>query len=216
MNIVCCAYRKWALDIINNVKQLTNHNFMIIKSPKELDYNKIKKFNPNYILFYGWSWYINKKYRNLCTNVVLHNAPLPKYRGGSPIQHQILNNEKISAVTLFIPDDGIDTGDILLQEEFSLEGNLYDIFNRITYVGIKLTLKLLRNEFKIKKQDDSESSYYKRRTPDMSELKLDDFKNKTSIELYNFIRMLQYPYPNAYYVCKDGKRLYFKGVEIDD
>lgn len=214
MRILFCAYRSWALDIYNEITKLP-HTFKLIKFPRELNYKDIITFNPDYILWYGWSWYIDKIYREMCVNIVLHNAPLPKYRGGTPIQHQIINNESKSAVTLFIPDDGIDTGNIIAQKEISLEGHLKEIFQRITNAGIELTIDILNNGFKGQSQNDNISSTYKRRTPEMSEITIDDFIHKDSIYLYNFIRMLEDPYPNAFYRCKDGKKLYFKLVEVE-
>ena len=50
-----------------------------------------------------------------CFNV--HASLLPMYRGASPINHVILAGEKKSGVTIMQMDAGIDTGDILLQEE---------------------------------------------------------------------------------------------------
>ena len=49
---------------------------------------------------------------------MLHPSPLPKYRGGSPIQNQIINGESKSAVTLFKINNKIDQGDIIYQKEF--------------------------------------------------------------------------------------------------
>ena len=66
---------------------------------------------------------------------MLHPSPLPKYRGGSPIQNQIINGEKNSAVTLFKMTRNLDDGDIYKQIPFSLKGSLDDIFNRIIKLG---------------------------------------------------------------------------------
>ncbi|MCL2415642.1 MAG: methionyl-tRNA formyltransferase [Defluviitaleaceae bacterium] len=50
-----------------------------------------------------------------CINV--HASLLPKYRGASPIQQTILNGDSTAGVTIMQMDIGMDTGDILLQEE---------------------------------------------------------------------------------------------------
>ena len=49
---------------------------------------------------------------------MLHPSPLPKFRGGSPIQNQIIRGEKISAVTIFKINKIIDGGDIYFQKNF--------------------------------------------------------------------------------------------------
>jgi len=48
----------------------------------------------------------------------------------------------------------------------------------------------------------------------MSEITLDDFSKLTSVGLYNKIRALGDPYPNAFFRTVDGKRILFKDVEI--
>jgi methionyl-tRNA formyltransferase len=123
--------------------------------------------------------------------------------------------KKKSAVTLFMVNEGIDTGKILAQEEFSLEGSLSQIFQRITVIGRKLLKDVLTQypDFKLYPQK-GRATYCKRKTPEESRLTTYDFSVKTAEELYNFIRALADPYPNAFIDCADGKRLYFKEVSL--
>ncbi|MCD4730068.1 MAG: hypothetical protein K8R74_05685 [Bacteroidales bacterium] len=215
MRVIFCAYREWALQIFKELDKLP-HNFLLIKSPEDLTFSKCKNFKPDLILFYGWSWIIGDKYLSLAPSVCLHPSPLPKYRGGSPIQNQIINGEKTSAVTLFYMSNKIDAGDIISQKEISFEGHLQDILDRIVDTGIQLTTELLNGNMNGIPQDESNASYFKRRQPHQSELKADDFKNKTAEELYNIMRALEDPYPNAFIRCKDGSKLLFKRVEISE
>ena len=56
-------------------------------------------------------------------------APSPLLNiGVAAIQNQIINGETKSKVTLFIMDDGMDTGAIIAQEDISFEGSLKNIF----------------------------------------------------------------------------------------
>ena len=48
----------------------------------------------------------------------------------------------------------------------------------------------------------------------MSEIKLEDFTNMTAKELYNKIRCLQNPYPNAFVSCKNNTILYLTGAKL--
>src|SRR5678809_654310 len=50
-------------------------------------------------------------------NLNLHASLLPKYRGAAPIQWAIARGESVSGVTTMRIDAGLDTGDILLQQE---------------------------------------------------------------------------------------------------
>ena len=59
-------------------------------------------------------------------------------------------------------------------------------------------------------------SYYKRRTPNESRVELKDFSNKSLEEMYNLIRSLTDPYPNAYIEDAKGNRLYIKGVSYEE
>ena len=90
MKVACVGYRKWSLRIYDFLKNNTNHDFLIIRSKEEYNGEQIKDFNPDIILFYGWSWIIKEEIINSFPCIMLHPSPLPKYRGGSPIQNQII------------------------------------------------------------------------------------------------------------------------------
>ncbi|MDI7259444.1 MAG: methionyl-tRNA formyltransferase [Thermodesulfobacteriota bacterium] len=53
--------------------------------------------------------------------VNLHASLLPKYRGAAPIAWAILKGEKVTGVTTILMDEGMDTGDILMQAEIPIE-----------------------------------------------------------------------------------------------
>ena len=138
------------------------------------------------------------------------------YRGGSPLQNQIINGETESGISLFKMDENIDKGPIIYQEKFSIEDvDLDEVFNSIIKYGKKginfILDKLIRNqEIPLEKQNEDDASYFKRRTEEMSEIKIEDFSEFSSKDLHNKIRCLQDPYPNAFIRCKDGSILYLK------
>ena len=147
---------------------------------------------------------------------MLHPAPLPKYRGGSPIQNQIIRGELQSKVSIFIMTDKLDAGDLIAQGDLSLAGSIKDIFDEITLVGTALTKELLDNPLRRIKQDESEATYFKRRTPEESEITPEELQSKPAQYLYNKIRMLQDPYPNAFIRTSDGKKLLLKLAAVDE
>ena len=102
----------------------------------------------------------------------------------------------------------LDQGDIYKQEPFSLEGSLDDIFERIIELGYKATIDIINNNYNLKKQNDSEATYYKRLLPSNSEITIDEIKYSSAEYLHNKIRMLNDPYPNAYLMTSDNKKLY--------
>ena len=105
----------------------------------------------------------------------------------------------------------VDDGPILWQKEFSLKGELEVIFQRITNLGIE-GINYVLNVDDIHKaavsQDNNKATFFKRRLPSQSEIKIIDFTQYTAEEMYNKIRALQGPYPNPYILCKDGTKLF--------
>lgn len=215
MRIACVGYRDWALKIYDEIVKHVNHTVLIIRSKEQYNEIAIKDFKPDIILYYGWSWIISKKMINNFKCIMLHPSPLPKYRGGSPIQNQIIRNVKESAVTLFLMDNGIDTGDIIAQEKVSFLGHLDEIFERISKIGTDLTLKIINEGYKLKKQNNSEATIFKRRKIEESLITIEEIKKFPGEYLYNKIRMLEDPYPNAYIETIDGKKLKIKKAELE-
>lgn len=206
MKIAYYGFRDWAIDIFKLTqdceKYLISHE----------DYECLHGIKPDLVFFIGWSNIIPSEIIHEYTCICLHPSPLPKYRGGSPIQHQIINGETESAVSLFIMDEGVDTGDILEQRFFSLEGSLDQIFGRIVKEGAIAINGIIHNyksnNTKASKQDQEKSTFYKRRKPHESEITLEEILSKEPEYLYNKIRALADPYPNAYVKCKNGKKLF--------
>jgi methionyl-tRNA formyltransferase len=220
--ILFCGYRPWAKKIYD--KLLKEHgkecSFNLVETPEGLE-KQLQEQDPSAILFIGWSWIVRKEVvdKHLC--ICLHPSPLPKYRGGSPLQHQIINGEKQSAVTLFRMNEYIDKGEIYFQEEFSLSGDLKDVFDRMVEVGtggvLNIADKIINSiDLNGVPQNHEEATYFKRRVPKMSEIKIEDFLNFTAEEVYNKIRALQDPYPNAFIVCRDGSKLFLHGASIEE
>ena len=213
-NILICGYRDWSFDLFCYVNTCVIDNCVYVDD-KDLLEEMVDEYEPKYIFFIGWSWIIKDDIVNNYKCICLHPSPLPKYRGGSPMQHQIINGEKTSAVTLFEMDEGSDTGDILYQKEFSLDGDLNDIYSRVTELGINGVIEIIENGYQNQiKQNEEEATFYKRRKPSMSEIKIDDISNFTASQLQDKVRALQDPYPNAFISCKDGTKLYIKKTEV--
>ena len=96
--------------------------------------------------------------------VNVHASLLPKYRGPAPIHWALIRGEEKTGITTMLMDMGMDTGDILMQSEVSIEpkdtaGTLQD---RLAEEGAKLlveTLHFLKKGTVIPRaQDDSQAS----------------------------------------------------------
>jgi methionyl-tRNA formyltransferase len=208
MNILFCAYRDWNISLFQKLsKKFTN--MTLLSNPKKLTTKFVTNLDPDYIFFPDWSWIVPQQIVEKFTCVCIHESNLPKFRGGSPIQNQIIRNIKKTKSTAFLMNNGIDTGDILLQKTLSLEGNISDIVDRITQNNYDLITKIIQGKF-IQKKQSGKSTVFKRRQPFESELKSLNHPNQY---IYNFIRMLQDPYPNAFLKI-DGHKIIFKSAKI--
>jgi methionyl-tRNA formyltransferase len=145
---------------------------------------------------------------------MLHPSDLPNFRGGSPIQNQIINGVKKSAVTIFKINNIIDGGPIFKKKKLFLTGGINKIFNQIEKIGTNLTIEIIRGKYKVRNQNLNNSIVFKRRSPKDSEITLKEIKDKTGEYLLNKIQMLEDPYPNAFIKTKDNKKLLIKVAQL--
>lgn len=136
----------------------------------------------------------------------LHASLLPQYRGAAPINWAIINGEKETGVTTFFLTHEIDTGKIILQERIAISptDNVGIIHDKLMLLGAKLVTQTVDKiiDGSVKAIDQEE--YYKNEYDLKFAPKIfkDTCKidfNKTSEEIYNFVRGLS-PYPAAW--CK--------------
>ncbi len=78
-----------------------------------------------------------------CINV--HGSILPKYRGAAPIQHALIAGERQTGVTTMQMDEGLDTGDILLQAALDIgpNENYGELQDRLAWLGADLLIRTL-------------------------------------------------------------------------
>lgn len=76
----------------------------------------------------------------------LHASLLPQYRGAAPINHALINGEKVTGVTTFLIDKDIDTGSILLSksEEIKPEDTAGSLHDRLMDLGASLVIETVK------------------------------------------------------------------------
>jgi methionyl-tRNA formyltransferase len=140
-------------------------------------------------------------------NLNLHASLLPKYRGAAPIQWAVANGETVTGATTMRLDQGLDTGDILLQRTLTIEPDqtAEQIFPLLATSGASLMLETLEGleagAIQPVPQDHAGASL----APILQrEDALVDFA-RTAREIYNRWRGFQ-PWPGAYTFFR-GKKL---------
>jgi len=188
-----CAYREWSIKLFEKLSK-KYPGMILLKSPKKLTINYVKKIDPKFIFFPDWSWIVDDEIINKFKCVCFHESNLPKFRGGSPIQNQIIRGVEKTKTTAFLMNAGLDEGDIFLQKDLSLKGTISEIFERMSKNDYDLIVKIINRKYKLKKQKGSPTKYTRRKS---SESQLSNL-NYSKKYIYDFIRMLEDPYPNAF------------------
>lgn len=219
MNYFFFGYRDWSLSVFDSLKSLfPNITLTLFSDSKRLS---ISDFCPDtdIFIFVGWSEIISSDFVSRFQCFCIHPSPLPLYRGGSPIQHQIISGEHMSAVTLFQMDSGCDTGPIFLSYQISLDGFLDEVLQRISSASTSLISSLIfkfegGSTISLTPQDSSSSTYCKRRQPSDSIVSLSEFSEMSSVQVFNHIRCLQPPYPPFQIKYPDGSILTLLNAEL--
>lgn len=147
-----------------------------------------------------------------CINV--HFSLLPKYRGAAPVNWAIVNGEKVTGVTTMMMDEGLDTGDMLLQKEteISAEETAPELLLRLSEIGAELLGETLKRfgEITPQNQDNSKATF-------APILKREDGLiewNLSSKEIINRVRGFQ-SWPNAH-TFYDSKRLTIWKAKVEE
>jgi methionyl-tRNA formyltransferase len=133
--------KKWALEKGINIYQP-------LRARDEEFITQIEDLAPDLIVTAAYGQILPKKILDIpplgCINV--HASLLPKYRGASPIQQAILDGETKTGITIMYMDEGMDTGDIILQKETPIhpDENSGDLHDRLADLGAKALRESLK------------------------------------------------------------------------
>ena len=184
-----------------------------LKDPEII--NKIKELKPDIIFVIAYGYLLPKEIIEIpklgCFN--LHGSLLPKYRGAAPIQRSIIEGDKVTGISFIKVDEGLDTGDIILDAELPIkDADTYqDLEKNLSQLG-----KTLLPEFFIKllnealPQDSSQATYAHK--IDKAEAKI-DWQDDAQL-INQKIRALN-PNPGAWFEM-DGKRIKVMSSKVVD
>lgn len=142
----------------------------------------------------------------------VHGSLLPQYRGAAPINWAVINGEKETGVTTFKLQHEIDTGNILMQESFSIgeDETAGEVHDRMKEVGAELLVKTVAGLLDGTLQEINQAQLVQHKTADVAlkhapKIFTDTCIinwNKPAAEIHNLIRGLS-PYPAAFTMLQD-------------
>jgi methionyl-tRNA formyltransferase len=196
------------------VKQLAVEAGLPVVQPEKIKMNpdfraRLEGIKPDAIIVVAYGRIIPEWMLNLPRwgNLNLHASLLPKYRGAAPIQWAVANGESVTGATTMQLDQGLDTGNILLQRELPIgsDQTAEELFPLLAKSGASLMLETLEaleaGTIRPISQDNAGASL----APILErEDALVDFA-RSATEIYNRWRGFQ-PWPGAY--------TFFRGKKI--
>jgi len=196
------------------VKRLVQSLGLPVVQPEKIKNNlefraQLEALKPEAIIVVGYGRIIPKWMIDLPRhgNINLHGSLLPRYRGAAPIQWAIAHGETVTGVTTMRIDEGLDTGDILLQREMTIdpEDTAVTLAPRLAEIGAELMLETLRGlesgTIQPRKQDHTEATLAPVLQKDEGRI---DF-NREAPEILKRLRGFQ-PWPGAFATFR-GKNL---------
>ena len=137
---------------ISPVKRYAEQHGLAIAQPEKLRHNaelqeQLRALDPDAIVIVAYGRLIPPWMLALPKhgNLNVHASLLPKYRGAAPIQWAVANGETETGITTMRIDEGLDTGDILLQERVPImpRQTAVELSPVLSEVGAKLMVRTL-------------------------------------------------------------------------
>ena len=193
-NYIILSQKSWNKSLLEDLSLKTDDNWVLISSKDDFNNDNLKKISPDKIFIPHWSYLIPELIFNSYECIVFHMTDLPYGRGGSPLQNLILLGHKNTKISALQVESGIDTGDIYLKKDLSLNGTAQDIYERANEVISDMIVEIVKTKPVPIKQE-GKPTLFKRRKPLMSNM--NDVESLD--EVYDFIRMLDADgYPPAF------------------
>ena len=139
INVIFCGYRQWAKNVIDAIGMHPDINVTdIIYNDQDEKWENLENgtTDADIIIFIGWSWRISNSITSKYLCLGIHPSDLPEYRGGSPLQNQIIDGVYNTKVTLFSLTSKLDSGDIWMKGDLNLEGDSFDIILKLIFSSI--------------------------------------------------------------------------------
>tara|TARA_B100000767_G_scaffold274857_1_gene309284 strand:- start:1786 stop:2406 length:621 start_codon:yes stop_codon:yes gene_type:complete len=137
----------------------------------------------------------------------LHAGRLPNYRGGSPLNWQIIEGKKNIYISITKMTKKIDRGPIYITKKILLNTkenikHLHNKVNKIYPYLVENTIQRIIKKIKPKKQNIKFERYLKQRSDKDGKIKWNEM---TDYQVFNLVRAITSPYAGAFYILKRKK-----------
>ncbi len=147
----------------------------------------------------------------------LHASLLPKFRGAAPIQWALINGEKVTGVTTFKLESKVDTGNIYLQKECTIEDedNFMTLHDKLKLLGAELVIETINmiesNTFELKSQNHIQATSAPKIVKETCLINWSEPAQK----IHNLVRGLS-PFPGAFFMNEGRVFKVYKSLVINN
>lgn len=195
----CMIVAKHDFYLNDALAALVNFDGVTLTAKSSTEMVSILKSHPDLdvIFFPHFSEIIPREIFENFLCIGFHTGKLPKGRGGSPIQHQILEADYQCPVSAIQIVASLDAGPVYLQKEIDLStGNIVEILSRLSLIIASMISDLVL-EIPTPVTQEGNPEVRKRILESNSKLVLEDLTDR---EIYDRIRMVDgLDYPQAYF-----------------
>lgn len=192
-----------------------NSTWLFSNSPYALRLSNMDLYQPYQTFVLHWGHSVSEEVIHKYTCINFHMTALPFGRGGSPLQNLIVAGHEDTLITAHRMTSEIDAGPIYLQNRLSLNGLAEEVYLRATDTCFDMMKAIVENEPEPTPQI-GKATYFKRRTPEQSEIPWCGPSAEGLDGLFDHIRMLDCEgYPKAFLV-HEGYRYEFSRPALRD
>ena len=212
--------RKGLIEKVPTKVVAEKYNIPVFQPNKIRDeYSFVDKIKPDLVITLAYGQIVPQGFLDKipmgCLN--LHGSLLPKYRGASPVQSALINNEKVTGVTLMEMVKAMDAGRMYAKKEIVIDedDNATSLFNKVKIAASELVLealpKYINGELIGEAQNEEEVTFCSTIKPEQEKLDL----SLSAKSLIGWIKGLS-DEPGAYLYLNNLKLKIYKAKYVDD
>ncbi len=210
-------------NFFSSVARLGAELDLPVYAPEDVNHplwvDRIRELQPDVIFSFYYRHMLSDEILSLAPlgGFNLHGSLLPRYRGRAPVNWALVNGETETGATLHKMVKRPDAGDIVGQQKVAIADNdtaltLHKKVLEAAQAVLKEQLPKLKNgTATFTKQDESQASYFGRRTAADGEI----LWHKSAKEINNLVRAVTEPYPGAFSYLGQRKLIVWRSRVLD-